>query len=159
MFLRCKPYLLFSSNKTIACIVLFLFLGLSAYTQDTPHFHINPLRASGLKEPIKANPNLNDHFKIPNNQLMYWSYYPLTAQQIEEREKCYNTSFGQQVFQGVTESFINTFLIRNPAAPHTQQRDRYHDLPFAQQVAGDIAGNVFKSFLKTRKPVGQQPKF
>lgn len=117
MFLKCNTYLLFWAKKIMPGIVVFLFLGLSACAQQSPGFHINPLRVSGLNQPLKANPNLNDHFKSPAHELMYWPNFPLTAQQIEQRDRYNNRPFGQQVAEGVTETFIKSLLkSRKPVA-------------------------------------------
>ena len=100
-----------------------LFFCLPVYAQndvskkDSSNLHLNPLLLSSFKKPVKPNPSLNEHFKSPNNQLMYWPNYPLTAAQIEERDKRNNRPFKEQIVHDVIDSYIDGLIKGKPKKP------------------------------------------
>jgi len=115
MLFFCNIHLRFSVQKTILSMVLILFLGLSACAQhnlskDTTGINLNPLLYTSFKNPIKPGTNLNERFKRPNDQLMYWPNYALTAAQIEERDRKYDQPVLKQMAQEIAESYINSLL-------------------------------------------------
>jgi hypothetical protein len=109
-------YLYLFFQKTMAGVVLILVFCVPANAQneslkkDTTALHLNPLLVSSFRKTVKPNPGLNDHFKIPNNQLMYWPMYPLTAAQIEARDKKYNEPVGKQIAEEVIGSYLNSII-------------------------------------------------
>ena len=108
------PLLIHSPNKAFI-VILFLFLISSAQSQNDPFkkdtipFHIDPLHIS-LKPSPKANPELNEHFKRPENELMSWPNFPLTAAQIDYRDKKNNDPYLKQLGREIIESYINGIL-------------------------------------------------
>lgn len=113
MLFRPNNYFHFFNLKTITGIALISILASTAVAQngpikkDTFSFHINPQYISSFKDMLKANPNLNEHFKRPNNQLMSWPNYPLTAAQIEQRDKKYYLPWGQQLVSDIIGTYLN----------------------------------------------------
>ncbi|MFN8308059.1 MAG: hypothetical protein U0T79_14900 [Ferruginibacter sp.] len=80
---------------------------------------LSPLLSNAFKKHPTTHPRLNDHFKRPNNQLMYWPNYPLTAWEIEQRDRKYDRSVGQQIASSIAESYVNYLLYgrnRKPVA-------------------------------------------
>jgi hypothetical protein len=116
MIFFCNIHLPFSLQKTILSMVLILFFGLSACAQnnlikkDTTGSTLNPLLYTSFKNSIKPGPNLNERFKSPNNQLMYWPNYHLTAAQVEERLRRYDQPVLKQIAREIAESYINSLL-------------------------------------------------
>ena len=116
-------YLPLFLQRTGLCIVLVLVFGLAAFSQnyllqkDTFNLHLNPILVSAIKNPVKPNPTLNERFKHPNNQLMYWPNYPLTAAQIEARNREWdrnnNLPIGQRIAKDAIEIFILEPLLYN----------------------------------------------
>ena len=78
--------------------------------KSNPGQHLNPLLFSSFKKPVKPAADLNERFKRPTNQLMSWPNYPLTAQQIMQRDEKYNQPIGKQILNEMAESYINSLL-------------------------------------------------
>jgi len=71
---------------------------------------LSPLLTSAFKKQAKPRSDLNEHFKRPNNQLMYWPNYPLTVWDISQRDQKYDRSVGQQIIGSIAESYVNYLL-------------------------------------------------
>lgn len=115
-----KRYLYLFPRKTIMSIVL--MLGFASLTQaqnklkatNTSPNHLSPLLVSSFKKPAQPVENLNEHFKSPANQLMFWPNYPLTAAQIEARQREWDRknsqSLGQQIAGDIAEAYIKSII-------------------------------------------------
>lgn len=109
-------YLYLFSRKIFMSIVLVLCLASRSHAQNMPaekdsgFHHLNPLLHSSFKKPVKPAPGLNEHFKRPNNQLMSWPNYPLTAAQIAERDRRLNEPVGKQIAEEIIGSYINAVM-------------------------------------------------
>ncbi|MEO6541411.1 MAG: hypothetical protein ABIN74_10485, partial [Ferruginibacter sp.] len=61
-----------------------------------------------------TNPLLAEYIKPTKHELMYWPNYPLTAAQVEARNKEWDRKFnrpiGQQIVGEIVDSYINTIL-------------------------------------------------
>jgi hypothetical protein len=100
-------------QKTVLHIVIFILMGSYANAQnklrasDTPNFHINSLHQTSFKKSITPDPNINSHIRIWDGQLMYWPYYPSTAQQVEKRMHKDDQSVPQYIVSEIVTSVIN----------------------------------------------------
>jgi len=100
-------------QKTRLYIAIFLLTGSYAYTQnkpaakDTLNFHINVLHQTSFKKKVAPDPKINDHVRLWDGQLMYWPFYPSTAQQVENRMNNDNLSVPQYVISEIVTSIIN----------------------------------------------------
>jgi hypothetical protein len=109
-------YSSFFLQKTILSIILIAGLNsllqaqISVSKKDSSILHLNPLLVSALKNPLRPATGLNDRFRRPNNQLMSWPNYSLTAAQIMERDKKYDQPVGKQIASDIAESYINSIL-------------------------------------------------
>lgn len=105
---------------TLAMVFLFHTNSLAQQARNNDSSKaLSPLLSNAFKKHPKTDPRLNDHFKRPNNQLMYWPNYPLTAWEIEQRDKKYDRSIGQQITSSIAESYVNYLLYgrnRKPVA-------------------------------------------
>ncbi|MBL0056617.1 MAG: hypothetical protein IPP31_10610 [Chitinophagaceae bacterium] len=79
--------------------------------QDTTRFHIDPVQIT-IKEPAKPNPLLSETVTRPSGELMSWPNYPLTAQQIEQRDRINNRTVGQQIVHDVVETAAQSIINR-----------------------------------------------
>lgn len=111
-----NKYWQFSPRKAVLTIALVLgFVSLlqaqnKAEEKSNPGQQLNPLLFSSFKKPVKPATDLNERFKRPTNQLMSWPNYPLTAQQIMQRDEKYNQPIGKQIASEIAESYINSLL-------------------------------------------------
>ncbi|MBL0183650.1 MAG: hypothetical protein IPP96_15715 [Chitinophagaceae bacterium] len=104
----------------MASIVLMLCFASLTHAQNklvasnTSPNHLSPLLVSSFKKPVKPIENLNEYFKSPDNQLMFWPNYPLTAAQIEARQREWDRrnsqSLGQQIAGDIAESYIKSLI-------------------------------------------------
>lgn len=100
-------------QKTIIYIAFLLFMCAASYAQtrsglnDSLNFHINSLRITSFKKNIVPDPNLNQRLRLTDGQLMYWPFYPSTAQQMNERLKKDDRSVPQYLISEIVTSFIN----------------------------------------------------
>ncbi len=73
------------------CILLFATSAISApqnnLNQDSNPKPLNPLLYSSFKKYVPVNPLFEEYIKRAKGELMYWPNYPLTAAQIEARNK------------------------------------------------------------------------
>lgn len=104
---------------------LILMITLSAQTNnlsagsrknmDTNDFHLNPLLRSAFKNQINANPLVAEFIKPTKYELMYWPNYPLTAAQIDARQRNRNNNLpiGQQIAKDAIDIFIMQPLLYN----------------------------------------------
>jgi len=101
-------------QKTIFHIVLLLLIGSVSYGQnkpwvgDTLNFHINSLRQTSFKKNKVQEPNINNRLRLWDGQLMYWPYYPSTAQQMENRFNKDNLSVPQYIISEIVTSIITS---------------------------------------------------
>gem|GEM_PF-4589321 len=100
-------------KKTILHIALFLLAGSFSYGQNKPpvserlDFHINSLHQTSFKKTKVQEPNVNNRLRLWDGQLMYWPFYPSTAQQIENRLNGNNQSVPQYLISEVVTTLIN----------------------------------------------------
>lgn len=114
----------FKKNRLLFLPIIFLVFtagaqepaSVQASSYDSTRFHIDTIRIT-LKEPIKHNPLLDQTINRPSNELMYWSNYPLTAQQIEERDRIRNRTFGGQIVHDVIENGTRSIINRKKNRP------------------------------------------
>ena len=87
----------------------------SRENMDTNDFHLNPLLRSAFKNPINANPLVAEFIKPTKYELMYWPNYPLTAAQIDVRQRNRNNNLpvGQQIAKDAIDIFILQPLLYN----------------------------------------------
>lgn len=113
-------YLYLPFRKTILSIVLAMLFASLVQAQnklkaisDTPN-HLSPLLVSSFKKPVKPVADLNEHFKSPTNQLMFWPNYPLTYAQIEARnrewERENSRSLGEQIASDIIKGYVNSLI-------------------------------------------------
>lgn len=111
-----NKYRQFFPGKTVLTIALALgFVSLlqaqnKLEEKSIPGQQLNPLLFSSFKKPVKPATDLNERFKRPTNQLMSWPNYPLTAQQIMQRDRKYDQPIGKQILNEMAESYINSLL-------------------------------------------------
>lgn len=123
MFLGRNKYLPHFLLKSFIMIhFMFLFSIVStAQTVDNNFIEnqalINPLLLKAFKNPSKVNPILTEHIKPTKYEMMHWPNYPLTADQIEARDKQYKQSFGQQIVGDIVDSYVNSLLYGRKTAP------------------------------------------
>ncbi|HEX2684811.1 MAG TPA: hypothetical protein VHL77_12790 [Ferruginibacter sp.] len=106
----------YNLRKAICCVGALLLLMMSAGAQtnklvikkDTSH--LNPLLHTSFKKPLKKNTQLDEYIKPGKHELMYWPNYPLTYEQIAERDRLYDRSFGQQVVEDALGSYLNAII-------------------------------------------------
>ncbi len=72
--------------------------------------HLSPMLIASFKKPATPARNINDRYKMPNKQLMYWPNYPLTAAQIMARDAKYDRPLGKQIASDIAESYVNYLL-------------------------------------------------
>jgi hypothetical protein len=104
-------------KKMMAVIMLLVALISSASAQqDTAKiknlgFHINPLHTSSFKNTVKANADLNEHFKRPNNELMVWTFYPSKEWWLDPIDKTYKQiPLRKQLSDQLVESVFNSII-------------------------------------------------
>lgn len=120
-----NKYLRLLLQRSILHIVPILFFCLSAYSQedvsekDSLNLRLNPLLLSTFKNPVKADPTLNEHLKPTKNELMDWSAYYLTDDQRRERERRLNQPLYKQIGNDIIDSYVRSLIygkIKKPAA-------------------------------------------
>ena len=89
----------------------------SRKNMDTNDFQLNPLLRSAFKNQINANPLVAEFIKPTKYELMYWPNYPLTAAQIDARQREWdrnnNLPIGQQIAKDAIDIFIMQPLLYN----------------------------------------------
>jgi hypothetical protein len=117
-----KQLFLVLQNTTL-CILTMLFFSLPAHAQndfakpDVDSSKHNPLFIAALKKPIKANPILAERIKPTKHELMYWPNFPLTAAQIEARDRLRNRSIGRQISEDIIKNYVNTLIYGKKIPP------------------------------------------
>jgi hypothetical protein len=126
MLLCRNKYLYHFMQKRIFALVLVLIFSTVGYSQNkllkndsvlTKHF--NPIFISAYKNPHQITPCLARPYTVKpsKHELMYWPNYPLTAAQIEARNRKYDQSLGQQIIGSIAESYINSLLYGKKMPP------------------------------------------
>jgi hypothetical protein len=94
MFFKGAKYYAFLQLKLILSWLFVAVFTLGANAQNKPavkdsaYFLKSFLsQATPKKSTLTANPTIKTRYARPNNQLMSWPNYPLTAYQIEQRDK------------------------------------------------------------------------
>jgi len=111
-----NKYVPLFSCKTGLCIGIAMGLASMLQAQSKPEgsnnygYTPNPSLLSSFKKPVKPVAGINERFKRPTNQLMSWPNYPLTAQQIMQRDRKYDQPIGKQILDEMAESYINSLL-------------------------------------------------
>jgi len=130
MLLCRNKYLYHFMQKTITALVFLLTFSTAGYSQnkllqkDTIlNQGFNPIFIAAYKKPYTLMiPHTGDSYRVywkrSSRGLMYWPNYPLTAAQIEARDRKYDQSLGQQIISSIAESYINSLLYgkKMPAA-------------------------------------------
>ena len=127
--MRCgsNRYLYLFPSKTILSIVLAMAFAPLVHAQNkltatnsSPN-HLSPLLVSSFKKQVKPAVDLNERFKSPKNELMFWPNYPLTYAQIEtmdrEWERKNNRSLGEQIAGDIIKSYVNALIYGKPYTP------------------------------------------
>lgn len=119
----CTKQLFLVLQNTTFCILTMLFFSLPTYSQnifaksDADSGKLNPLFIAALKKPIKANPILAERIKPTKHELMYWPNFPLTAAQIEARDRLRNRSLGRQISDDIIKNYVNTLMYGKKIPP------------------------------------------
>jgi hypothetical protein len=89
MFFTTGKYCTLLLKLVLSWVAVVLFsLHAAAQNKDSTYFLKSFLNQTTLKKnTLIANPNIKTRYTRPNNQLMSWPNYPLTAYQIEQRNK------------------------------------------------------------------------
>lgn len=117
-----KQLFLVLQNTTL-CILTMLFFSLPAYSQndfakpDAESAKLNPIFLAAIKKPIKANPIFVERIKPTKHELMYWPNFPLTAAQIEARDRLRNRSLGRQISDDIIKTYVNTLIYGKKMLP------------------------------------------
>ena len=82
--------------------------------RDSNKIKLSPLLRSAFKKPLKANPLLAEKIKPSKFELMYWPNYPLTAVQIEARDREWQRrnrqTIGEQIASDIIKNQINSLI-------------------------------------------------
>lgn len=114
---------LFPRKIMLSIIIVFVYASLvQAQNKLTatggPANHFSPLFMTSLKKPVKPSDGLNEYFKSPKNQLMFWPDYPLTAAQIETRnqewERVHSHTLGEQIAGDIIKTYVNALIYGKP---------------------------------------------
>ncbi|HQW83978.1 MAG TPA: hypothetical protein PK987_05955 [Ferruginibacter sp.] len=70
----------------------------------------NYLLLAAFKKTVQPNPLLAQRIKPLKNELMYWSAFNLTADQIAYRENNQNQSVGNQIAHDIVSNYVNVML-------------------------------------------------
>jgi hypothetical protein len=93
MFFSAAQYLRLPMQKSIAIMAVLLLVCILATAQNKPVFTDSTnylksfLNQSHNTNKLTPNPTVKTRYARPNNQLMSWPNYPLTAYQMEQRSK------------------------------------------------------------------------
>ncbi|MBX2934004.1 MAG: hypothetical protein KF825_07150 [Ferruginibacter sp.] len=71
---------------------------------------INPLLLLAFKKQDIPNPLLAERVKPSKNELMYWPYFYLTAQQIQYRNNNLNQSVAAQIANDIISNYVTNLL-------------------------------------------------
>lgn len=116
MHLNYSTYSYPALHKIFLAITFILFFGSTAFSQNndtkenTSAVRLNPLLLGSFKQLKKVNPLLNEYIKPSRHELMYWPNYPLTAQQIHDRDKRNDRPIGEQIASDIIHSVVNDML-------------------------------------------------
>ena len=91
-------------------LTLFSSSNLSAQTFVASKTNLSPLFFKYFRQPLKANPQLNQIIKPSKYELMYWPNYPLTLQQIAARDRKNQQSIGEQIAGDIIGNAVNTLI-------------------------------------------------
>ena len=123
MLFGINRYSRFFLQKTGLILVLATAFVFSADGQINPFkkeanpFHLNPFLLSAFRKPVQPNPNLNDRFKPPTNQLMSWTAYYLSADQRQAKYRENNPSFASEVVNNIVHNIISGKPAKPAAIP------------------------------------------
>jgi hypothetical protein len=131
--------MLFAGKRYIYRFIQHLLLSFVFITADTlnanaqtvkvnsaaNNIKLNPFLRSAFKVVANTNPLLSIHLRPTKSELMYWPNYPLTATQIEARNKQWerrnSQTFGEQVASDIAKEIIknqiNAILYGRKNAP------------------------------------------
>ncbi len=97
----------------IICVGMTVFLSLDEKAQlkpvakDSLHIVTKHFSRVSFKDSIKTKPTYTYTYKTPSNELMFWSNYPLTSAQIEQRQK---VEEHRKVLPAIGESIVESYL-------------------------------------------------
>lgn len=121
-----NKYLNLFFQKNISTVVLLVLLTVTARSQDRlvqkdTVSRLNPLLYTSFKKQAKPNPFLTAYIKPRKHELLYWPNYPLTAAQLEARnrewERRNNQSIGRQIANDIIESYVNSLIYGKKHTP------------------------------------------
>jgi hypothetical protein len=97
----------------ILCMSIAVFFSLDGKAQvkpivkDSLHIVTKHFSRVSFKDSIKTRPAYTYIYKAPSNELMFWSNYPLTSAQIEQRQK---VEEHRKVLPAIGESIVESYL-------------------------------------------------
>jgi hypothetical protein len=119
MLFCCNRYLYRFLHKPVFFVGLILIFTTAAYSQnqlkkETGNHRLNPLLLAPFKKTNKAYPLLSGYIKPTKHELMYWPNYPLSAAQIDARDKEWDRKnkqpFGEQIASDIIKSYVNSLI-------------------------------------------------
>ena len=124
MLLKSNKYISLFVQRTGFSLVLIVIFEITAFSQNpdlgkyikpSPDYlnhggRLSSILLAAIKTTLKPNPQINERFKRPNNQLMSWPNYPLTAAQIAARDARYDRPITRQIIEDIAESYVNSIL-------------------------------------------------
>jgi hypothetical protein len=134
MLFYSRKYLYHFLQTKINCFVLLMFFATAGYAQNTPTYndsvlalHFSPVVVSVYKKPVQIMtlhfnpPAYKPYFVQRGGELMHWPSYPLTAGQIEARNREWqrrnNQSIGEQIASDVIKNRVNALIYGRKTAP------------------------------------------
>ena len=113
-------YLSLFMQKILLNIIFIAAFSINASAQnnnvnsDSNIVKLSPLLRFAFKKPVKANPLLAEKIKPSKFELMYWPNYPLTAAQIEARDREWQRrkkqTIGEQIAADIIKNQINSLI-------------------------------------------------
>ena len=113
-------YLSLFMQKILLNIIFIAAFSINASAQnnnvnsDSNKIKLSPLLLSSFKKPLKVNPLLAEKIKPTKFELMYWPNYPLTAAQIEARDREWQRrkkqTIGEQIASDIIKNQINSLI-------------------------------------------------
>lgn len=119
MLLWCNKYFNhFLLRPVMITGLVFLFsMATSAQVYDANivgELKYSPLLRAAFKKTLKTNPLLLEYIKPKKHELMYWPNYPLTASQIDARnrewERRDKQTFGEEIPGDMTDDIIKNLV-------------------------------------------------
>jgi hypothetical protein len=122
MLLNGPVYWQYFLQRKIPFLVLLIIFSTTGYSQITTlqkdsfiTQRLSPVFKAANKKPFQlrvfyVSPPYKVYTVRKGKELMYWPNFPLTAAQIEQRDRRYEQSLGQQIVGDIAESYLNFIL-------------------------------------------------